>query len=143
MTDPTHPASTDTTAEGGAVAWRASAPTDRANTPVSDYPGMTVWLVPEPVNAGLCIRKWTNEGLEPGSHRLIPECLAEREIHRLRMALEEIDALPVMEINPNNYTHDDVEELNESASAASLIAQTALGFGAETDPNKWDMERLS
>ncbi len=49
---------------------------------------------------------------------------AERD--RLREALQAIDAIEPMEINPSNYSHDDVCELNANAVQAALIARAAL-----------------
>lgn len=43
-----------------------------------------------------------------------------------RKALEDIDALEVMEINLSNYTHDDVCDLSNNAVQAALIARLAL-----------------
>lgn len=57
----------------------------------------------------------------------------ETDVHRLHQALEEIDALPVLEINLNNYSHDDVAELNDSAVTAALIVQRALGYESARD----------
>jgi hypothetical protein len=45
-----------------------------------DLPGLTVWIVPDKVNGGHCIRKWENHGLEAGTHRLVAEPLARREV---------------------------------------------------------------
>ena len=54
-------------------------------------PGMTVTIVdspsPLPGVPSYAIRKWDNHGLEPGTHRLIPLCLAEREVSGLLTAL--------------------------------------------------------
>jgi hypothetical protein len=41
-------------------------------------------------------------------------------------ALDAIDSLPVLEINPSNYDHEDVCELNSNAVQAALIARAAL-----------------
>ena len=48
------------------------------------------------------------------------------EIERLREALEEIMGLPG-EINPSNYDHDDVCELNRQFCYGYAIARAALG----------------
>lgn len=50
---------------------------------------------------------------------------------RLREALEQIDLLDPLEINPNNYNHDDVCELNFNAAKASVIARQALSTSGE------------
>ena len=44
----------------------------------------------------------------------------------MREALEAIDALEVMEINPSNYDHELVCELSSNASQAACIAREAL-----------------
>lgn len=49
-------------------------------TAVLDYEGLTVTLVSDPATGGQNIRQWTNNGLEPGTHELVPKCLAERDI---------------------------------------------------------------
>jgi len=48
-----------------------------------DEPGMTVTLVPDPVSGGMHIRQWTGD-LEPGTHILVPLCLAERALAEAR-----------------------------------------------------------
>lgn len=48
------------------------------------------------------------------------------EIVRLRAALREIGELPG-ELNPSNYTHDDVCILNDAHIEAWAIARAALG----------------
>ena len=62
---------------------------DKAVERLRDEPGITLTIV-----AGLpdtpgsyAVRKWENHGLEPGTHRLVPLCLAEREVSALTAAL--------------------------------------------------------
>jgi hypothetical protein len=57
-------------------------------------------------------------------------------IQSLAEALEKIDALEVMEINPSNYDHDDVCELNSNAVQAVLIARAALKSLKESGSNE-------
>jgi hypothetical protein len=52
-------------------------------------------------------------------------CLV-KEKARLIQALEEIDGLSPMEINPNNYDDEDVRALNANAIDAGVIAKKAL-----------------
>jgi len=54
------------------------------------------------------------------------------EIERLREALEEIMGLPG-EINPSNYDHDDVCELNRQFCYGYAIARAALGASHDAD----------
>ena len=57
----------------------------------------------------------------------IEDLLAERE--RLRAALEAIDALEPMELNPSNYDHDIACEVSRNAAHAANIAHNALEGG--------------
>lgn len=56
----------------------------------------------------------------------------EAENARLREALEEIMGLPG-EINPSNYDHDDVCELNRQFCYGYAIARAALGASHDAD----------
>ena len=56
----------------------------------------------------------------------------EAEVERLREALEEIMGLPG-EINPSNYDHDDVCELNRQFCYGYVIARAALGASHDAD----------
>jgi hypothetical protein len=56
----------------------------------------------------------------------------EAEVERLREALEEIMGLPG-EINPSNYDHDDVCELNRQFCYGYAIARAALGASHDAD----------
>lgn len=70
--------------------------------------------------AEVCKRWNEHATLKAGFEKLFAENA------KLTTALSEIDALPVLEINQHNYTHDDVCELNDNAVQAALIARTAL-----------------
>ena len=48
---------------------------------------------------------------------------------RWREALEAIDALEPMELNPSNYDHDIACEVSRNAACAAVIARNALEAG--------------
>ena len=80
------------------------------------------------------------EGEAKGIAVLIANCLTkDRElIQTLVNALADADIIP--EINPSNYNHDDVMDLNDHGISASVSANTALALAGEqgykpTDPN--------
>lgn len=69
--------------------------------------------------------------LQNGNTALLARASQDAEtIKALREALEAIDSLEVMEINPSNYDHEIVCELNSNAVQASLIARAALAGSA-------------
>lgn len=71
--------------------------TDLDKLEALDMPGMTVTIVSTPIEPYFAIRKWENDGLEGGTHRLVAEPVARTEIARLRASArrdaEEIERL--------------------------------------------------
>ncbi len=86
---------------------------------------------PEGSHQPTCVANARAIAMAPGVHAVIRDLLAESA--RLRDALSSISEEITFEINPSNYDHDQVCEMNTSWCQIGLIADTALTEGGADD----------